>query len=239
MTSSRDVVFASVRRALGVSSTEAPRRQEVSDRLAGHPRGLVPARGQIPVAARITLFKDMVVAAAASIDHLSSAAAVPSAVAAYLRGRNLPMTILRGADPRLAALPWEQEPNLDVWIGASDGRQLAGLSHAFAGVAESGTLVMLSGPDNPSTLNLLPDHHLVVVDAGDVAADYETVWGRIRDAYGAGLMPRTVNWITGPSRSADIEQTLLLGAHGPRSLHVLLVGGTQASDTSAGETPAG
>jgi len=178
MTSSRDTVFASVRRALGVTFDQAPRAEDV-----------------------------------------------PGAVAAYLRGRNLPPTILRGGDARLAALPWGREPNLDVWIGASDGRQLAGLSHAFAGVAESGTLVMLSGPDNPSTLNLLPDHHLVVVDAADVAGDYESVWTRLRARFGQGEMPRTVNWITGPSRSADIEQTLLLGAHGPRSLHVLLVGG--------------
>ena len=225
MTSSRDTVFASVRRALGVTSQEAPRRQEVDGRLAGHPRGLVPARAQLPAAERLALFKDMVVAAAASIDHLPSADDVPGAVAAYLRGRNLPPTILRGGDARLASLPWHREPNLDVWIGASDGRQLAGLSHAFAGVAESGALVMLSGPDNPSTLNLLPDHHLVVVDAADVAGDYESVWTRLREQFGPGVMPRTVNWITGPSRSADIEQTLLLGAHGPRSLHVLLVGG--------------
>lgn len=227
MTSSRDTVFASVRRALGVTSQEAPRRQEVQDRIAGHPRGLVPARAQVAAPERLALFKKMVVAAAASIDHLAAADDVPAAISAYLRERNLPPTILRGADPRLSALPWGSEPNLDVWIGASDGRQLAGLSHAFAGVAESGTLVMLSGPDNPSTLNLLPDHHLVVVDARDVAADYETVWGRIRDRFGVGVMPRTVNWITGPSRSADIEQTLLLGAHGPRSLHVLLVGGPE------------
>ncbi|MFG1461473.1 lactate utilization protein [Xanthobacter sp. DSM 24535] len=224
MTSSRDIVFASVRRALGATGKEAPRRQEVADRIAGHPRGIVPARADLPPAERLDLFKAMVVAAAATLDHLPSAADVPAAIATYLRERNLPPTILRGADPRLAGLPWGSAPNLDVWIGPSDGRQLAGLSHAFAGIAESGTVVMLSGPDNPSTLNLLPDHHLVVVDARDVAGDYETVWDRIRWTYGPGVLPRTVNWITGPSRSADIEQTLLLGAHGPRSLHVLLVG---------------
>lgn len=224
MTSSRNIVFASVRRALGVTSQEAPRRREVADRLSNHPRGLVPERGQQPPAERLALFTDMAVAAAASIDHLASLDQVPGAIAAYLRSRNLPPTLLRGADARLAALPWGLEPNLDVWIGPSDGRQLAGLSHAFAGIAETGTLVMLSGPDNPSTLNLLPDHHLVMVEAADIAADYETVWGRIRARFGEGVMPRTVNWITGPSRSADIEQTLLLGAHGPRSLHVLLVG---------------
>ncbi|MFG1481013.1 lactate utilization protein [Xanthobacter sp. V4C-4] len=224
MTSSRDTVLASVRRALGVTSKEAPRRQEVAGRLAAHPAGVVPARAQLPPAERLELFKDMVLAAAASLDHLPSRDEVPGAIATYLRARNLPATLLRGADPRLASLPWEREPQLDIWIGASDGRQLVGLSHAFAGIAESGTLVLLSGADNPTTLNFLPDHHLVVVDAADVTGDYEAAWGRIRAAFGPGTLPRTVNWITGPSRSADIEQTLLLGAHGPRSLHVLLVG---------------
>lgn len=225
MSASRETVFASVRRALGVNSRELPRVQEVEARLAGHPRGLIPARAQLAPAQRIDLFKEMVLAAAASLDHLASPEEVPGAIVAYLRVRNLPSTLLRGADARLGNLPWHLEPQLDVWIGPSDGRQLVGLSHAYAGVAESGTLVMLSGPDNPSTLNLLPDHHLVLLDANDLAGDYESVWDRLRGLYGEGEMPRTVNWITGPSRSADIEQTLLLGAHGPRSLHVLLVGG--------------
>jgi len=71
----------------------------------------------------------------------------------------------------------------------------------------------------------LPDNHIVVIAAEDVAGDYETVFARIRDTYGKGEMPRTVNLITGPSRSADIEQTLLLGAHGPRRLHIVVVTG--------------
>ena len=94
-----------------------------------------------------------------------------------------------------------------------------------ARVAETGTLVLTSGPDNPTTLNFLPDTHIVVVDAKDIAGDYETVWhARCARHYGEGALPRTVNLITGPSRSADIEQTLILGAHGPRRLHVMVVG---------------
>lgn len=224
MTRSRETVLASVRRSLGVTSKEAPRRQEVADRLERHPAGVIPARGRLAPAERVALFKDMAAAAAASLDHLPSAAEVPGAIAAYLRARNLPATLLRGADERLAALPWGSEPQLDVWIGPSDGRQLVGLSHAFAGIAESGTLVLLSGTDNPTTLNFLPDHHLVLLEAREIAGDYEAAWARLRETFGPGVLPRTVNWITGPSRSADIEQTLLLGAHGPRSLHILLVG---------------
>ena len=91
-------------------------------------------------------------------------------------------------------------------------------------VAESGTLVLTSGVDNPTTLNFLPETAIVVVDAADIAGDYETVWDRLRAETGEAPLPRTVNWVNGPSRSADIEQTLLLGAHGPRSLHVIVVG---------------
>ena len=84
---------------------------------------------------------------------------------------------------------------------------------------------MTSGADNPTTLNFLPETAIVVLDAADIAGDYETVWDRLLPPGGEGLLPQTVNLITGPSRSADIEQTLLLGAHGPRSLHIVVVGG--------------
>src|SRR3954462_3201984 len=90
--------------------------------------------------------------------------------------------------------------------GRSEGADLNAVSHAFGGVAETGTLVMISGPESPSTLNFLPDNHIVVLSAKDIAGDYETVFARVRDTYGKGEMPRTVNFITGPSRSADIEQ---------------------------------
>jgi L-lactate dehydrogenase complex protein LldG len=63
-----------------------------------------------------------------------------------------------------------------------------------------------------------------VIDAKDVVGDFESVWQRLREKFGEAVMPRTVNLITGPSRSADIEQTLILGAHGPRRLHVIVVG---------------
>ena len=108
-------------------------------------------------------------------------------------------------------------------LGMSERVRRLGGKLSVVNGAESGTLMMVSGPDNPTTLNFLPDTHIVVVDADDIAGDYETLWTRLRSAFGEGVMPRTVNLITGPSRSADIEQTLILGAHGPRRLHVVVV----------------
>ena len=222
--SSRDLVLGSIRRSLGVHGREAPRRTTVEDRIARHPRGLIPARAQKPPVERLKVFKEQVEGISGTVQQLGSVAEVPAAVSAYLRSKNLPMKIRRGDDARLQQIPWDNEKTLEVSTGRSDGKQLAAVSYAFGGVAESGTLVLLSGPDNPTTLNFLPDHHLVIIDAKDVAGDYETVWDRLRKKFGAGKMPRAVNWITGPSRSGDIEQKTLLGAHGPRSLHVLIVG---------------
>ena len=224
MSAPRATVLATIRRALGVTGNETARRTAIEERLGRHPRGLVPKRGDRPAPERMKLFQTMVEGAHGTTAKLASPDEVPAAVADYLRSKNLPMAVRRGGDPRLDAIPWHNERALEVSSGRSDGSDLVSLSHAFGAVAETGTLVLLSGPDNPTTLNFLPDHHLVVVAAKDIAGDYETVWDAIRARFSAGNMPRVVNWITGPSRSADIEQTQLLGAHGPRSLHVLIVG---------------
>lgn len=221
---SRDIVLGTIRRSLGVSATEPSRQAAVAERLRNHPRGLIPARGQLAPAERVALFRSMMAAAAGTTTQLTDAADIPKEIAALLRMNNLPPAVRIGADSRLAAIPWQNEPTLTVSTGPSDGNDLVAVSFAFAGVAESGTLVLNSGPDNPTTLNFLPDTHVVVVNADDIAGDYETVWERLRPRHDHGVLPRTVNLITGPSRSADIGQTLILGAHGPRRLHVIVLG---------------
>ncbi|KAA2236077.1 LutC/YkgG family protein [Salinarimonas soli] len=224
MTSARDDILSNIRRSLGVTGAERTRQGIVDERIDRAPRGVIPKRGQVSGRERLDLFRAQVEGALATITEVASPDEVPAAVAEFLRGHNLPATIRRGDDPRFAAMPWA-ETALEVSQGVSEGRDLNAVSHAFGGVAETGTLVMVSGPENPSTLNFLPDNHIVVVEAKDLQGDYESAWAKVRRAYGKGEMPRTVNFITGPSRSGDIEQTLLLGAHGPRRLHVIVVGG--------------
>jgi L-lactate dehydrogenase complex protein LldG len=219
----RDTILASIRRSLGVTGAEEPRREAVADRLKTHPRGVVPARGQRAPPARAELFRTMVEFANGTVEEIARADDVPAAVSAFLRAHNLPFAVRRGTDPRLEAMPWARERTLEVLTGPSDGGDLVAVSHAFGAAAETGTLMLVSGADNPTTLNFLPDTHIVVVKADDITGDYETLWQRLREISGAGTMPRTVNWITGPSRSADIEQTLILGAHGPRRLHVIVI----------------
>lgn len=222
----RDAIYSKIRRSLGVTGAEPARHAVVDDRLAQAPPGLIPRRGQrLDRDDRIELFAEMARAAQASVVRVGGSEEVPQAVCDYLRSRNLPQKVRMGSDPRLAGMPFaDRTPGLEIARGPSDGNDLAALSHAFAGVAETGTLVLHSGADNPTTLNFLPDDHIVVVDATDIAGDMETVWGKLRDRFGKGAMPRILNMITGPSRSGDIEQKLLLGAHGPRALHIVVVG---------------
>ena len=221
--SARDTVLGKIRRSLHVDSGDVGRRAIVIARLEGAPRSVVPARGQLPKEERIALFTAMAEKVSATVARVGRADDVPAAVADFLRNHNLPATVRMGDDGLIAGLPWERT-QVEIKRGPSDGNDAVGLSHAAGGVAESGTLVLLSGPDNPTTLNFLPETHIVVIRAADIAGDYETVWDEVRETYGKGHMPRTVNMVTGPSRSADIEQTLLLGAHGPRRLHIVVVG---------------
>ena len=228
----RDAILSRIRRSLGADGIDIDRRAAVSDRLQRPPRGLIPGRAQIEHAAQVDLFIAMAEKVSVSVARVGSTDAVPAAVADYLRSKNLPQAIRRGEDPLLAGLPWADQSQLVVAVGPSDGTDIAGLSHAFGGIAETGTLVLASGADNPTTLNFLPEYHVVIIDAADVAGDLETVFDRIRTTYGKGEMPRTVNLVTGPSRSGDIEQTILLGAHGPRSVHMIVVDSAAADAVS-------
>jgi L-lactate dehydrogenase complex protein LldG len=98
------------------------------------------------------------------------------------------------------------------------------MSWAAAAVAETGTLVLASGPDNPVTITFVPETHIVVVGRSQVAGHYEDAWTAVRERFGDREMPRTVNFVSGPSRTADIGGKLVLGAHGPRRLCVVVVG---------------
>jgi L-lactate dehydrogenase complex protein LldG len=99
-----------------------------------------------------------------------------------------------------------------------------GLSHAVAGIAETGTLMLASGPENPVTITFLPETSIVVLRASDLVGPYEPAFDRIRERYGRGIMPRTLNFVSGASRTADVGGRLVMGAHGPRRFCVVIVG---------------
>ncbi len=220
--SARDAMLARIRSKLPTAPEEA-RRAAVDGRLASHPRNLIPARGQGDEAHRIRVFTEMMEAVGGTVEVVDDVNDVPEAVASYLRNTNLPAHVRRGSDPVLARLPWHRGGALEVVEGRAHDTDRASVTRAFAGVAESGTIIQLSGPENPTTLNFLPEAHIVVLESSALFASYEESWTKLRSVYGEGLMPRTVNMISGPSRTADIEQTIVRPAHGPKNMHVIIV----------------
>jgi L-lactate dehydrogenase complex protein LldG len=216
-------VLAKIRRRM-VPGNDAVRRETVAARLANPKPNLVPARGAGDDEHRIALFTRLMEGVGGTVERLDAAEDIPEAVARYLRGRNLPAAIRRGADPFLAKLPWHRAAAVAVSEGRAEDADKAALSHAFAGAAESATVILLSGLDNPTTLNFLPEAHIVVLEVKDLHGSYEESWSRLRKIHGRGKMPRTVNMISGPSRTGDVEQTIVRPAHGPKDMHVILVG---------------
>ncbi len=220
--SGRDAILGKLRRRL----EGRPGRLEAKDieaRIAGHEPNLIPARAQVPLAERIQLFVTTVEGLAATTDRIADESEIPAAVSRYLRSQNLPLEIRRAPDPSLAGVPWASEPLLTVREGKADPADAVSLTPVEAAVAETATLALTSGPETPTTLNFLPETHIAVVKASQVVGTYEEVFEGIRARLGEGAMPRTLNFVTGPSRTGDIEQTIELGAHGPRRLHILLV----------------
>jgi L-lactate dehydrogenase complex protein LldG len=176
-------------------------------------------------AGRLGLFVEMAKGAAATIARVARMEDVPAAVADFLAAQNLPARLRLAGDPALEGLPWSERPLLKLESGPAQASDSASLTPAFAGIAETGTLMLVSGAERPTTLNFLPDNHLVVLREDQLVGPFEDAWDRLRAALGGEALPRTVNFITGPSRSADIEQQLNMGAHGPRRLHIILVAG--------------
>lgn len=224
---SREQVLGSIRRALhrNAPGDTAPLEQ----RLAQPPAGPLPARGQLARAERIALFVKMADQSKASVARVASADQVPGAIADYLKAENLPARLKLAPDPKLTGLPWHTRPLIEITTGRSDGNDTVSLCRAEAGIAETGTLMMASGNEGPTTLNFLPETEVVVIAADDVVGGLEEAWASLRARRGfstkdIAAMPRTVNFITGPSRSADIGQKLQMGAHGPRRLHIVVVG---------------
>lgn len=224
---SREAILGAIRRGLRRGKLPPDQAAMLEGRMAAHPRHLIPARSRLPRPQQIALFIANVEKEFGTVQRLPDAAAIPAAVAAYLAAQNLPARIVMAPHPELEALDWSRHPLLARETRRAEEGDLVALQHAWAGVAETGTLLFPSDPERPATLNLLPETEIAVLRASAILGAYEEAWDRLRaerrDPLTGGFMPRNLMLVTGPSRSADIEQTLELGAHGPRRLHILLV----------------
>jgi L-lactate dehydrogenase complex protein LldG len=225
MNRAREEILASIRRALQRGRLDGATEAELRARVGAHQRNVIPARAVVlDDAARIDLFVAMAQEAQATIARVGAADAVPGAVADYLAQENLPAECVMAPDPSLNAIPWATRPLLRIHRAGSPAADAATLTPAFAAIAETGTLLLISGPDTPTTLNFLSDTHVVILRAEQIVATYEDGWDRLRAVRALPKdLPRAVNFITGPSRTGDIEQQIVQGMHGPRRLHIVLI----------------
>lgn len=212
----RDAVLAKIRAALGRpgGATQGD-FERIETHIRQHPVGVQSARNWNPP----ERFRARAEALSSTVQQVAVLDDVPAAVARYLILHGLPTGGV--CWPGLRKLGW-----VAAGLGMEDrpatGADLVGVTGAFCAVADTGTLMLLSGADTPAATSLLPETHIAVLPVGRIVPFMEDAWRLLREEH--GRLPRAVNFVSGPSRTADIEQTVTLGAHGPYRVHIILVG---------------
>jgi len=213
--SARANILQRIRAANGrTGALTAAEREAALATVRAHPRGPLPSMAW----ELLPRFKERCIAMMSSVAEAASLAEVPQAVAKYLTGNKLP----------LSGVCWTEFADLD-WAGAglqiaarpANGDDKVGITGTYCALAENGTLMLLSGQDNHATNSLLPDNHIAIVSASRIVRAMEDGWDLLRREHDS--LPRQVNFVSGPSRTADIEMTMVLGAHGPFRVHVIIV----------------
>lgn len=211
MTAAREQILARIRAANGGAADPGVARE----RIGRHARQIEPAFDD-DLASR---FCRKLEAAAATVARLGSRAEVVAEVTAYLDTAGLEHSLVSSAEAMLQTLEWPA--SFEVEARVPSGADRVGITSAMCAIADTGTVMLTSGAGQPTSLNFLPDYHIVVLSKAQLLPRMEDAWDHLRKLQKE--MPRTVNFISGPSKTADVEQTVEYGAHGPRCLHVILV----------------
>ena len=214
MSTARERILEAVRRSLGrTGPLPESVRAGLDRRLAAPTPNLKPALADDPV----TLFVRKANAVHTRTSMVPTPAGVSEAVVRHIEDNGLDDAIV--VAPELGGIQWSNR--LAVERRAARGSDRIGVTGAFAGIAETGSVMLLSGPESPTTLNFLPEDHIVVLRESRIVPHPEDAWALLRAERGS--MPRTVNLICGPSKTGDVELVITEGAHGPRRLHVVVV----------------
>lgn len=215
-------ILARVRHALKVDENDASRAAAADAYVAAHAQGPRPAMAGDRVARFVHRAHDM----SSTLERVSARNEIPHAIARYIDALALPDAL--AAQKSRRGVCWPEFADLD-WDGAglsiearpTQGHDRLGITGAFCAIAETGTLVLTTSASTPTATALLPDTHVAVLHASRIVSGMEEAFARVRAEHAE--LPRAINLISGPSRTGDIEQTIVLGAHGPFRVHILLL----------------
>jgi L-lactate dehydrogenase complex protein LldG len=213
--SARSEIFARLR---GVSIEASAERIALDRQALGSAPAPAPPAAEMCEAFLINVLKNR-----GSVDCVSNRTEAVAAIGHHIYSHFRSHRLVAGNDPRLAAMPWRDAGVLPRFGSLEVGEPVA-LSFAQLGIVETGSIMTWTGRSNPAANNLLPEHHIVLVDTADLVSTMEHAWGRINQELEKNGRPRGINFIAGPSSTADIEGQLVYGAHGPRKWHVILMG---------------
>jgi len=215
MTDARGAILGRLRGAIAARRSGGP--------AAARPDSYIrPRRAQGGRAELVARFHEMALFAGASITTIDNDVEAPAAVARYLSREGLGDRLVLSPSARILRMPWSDTPRLSVCRSHFGPDDRVAVTEAVAGVAETGTLLVRSDADSPNALHLLPEAHIAVLDSATMVGSYEDalqILGQDK------TWPRVATFITGPSRTADIEKTPQIGVHGPRQLHIILIHG--------------
>jgi L-lactate dehydrogenase complex protein LldG len=200
------------------TATARRRHSDVTASIGDHIR---PARAMGDQGALVRRFCEMAEFAGAQVCRVMGKPTVPTAVATYLSDHDIGDEVLLSSDPAVKNLPWSTVPRLLLRTGVTHGNDRVSVTSTVSGVAETGTLLVTSSATTPNALHLLPDAHIAIIEASAIVGSYEEAFARLKG--GLGALPRVATFITGPSRTADIEKTPQIGVHGPRQLFIVVI----------------
>ena len=212
MTNSRREIFSRLQQA---SSKTEQKTVTIKEYLSAHKRGVLPAYSENIVKRFISKAESV----AATIESIKNITDLSTAIYKYMSYYNIEPNLVAAPSELLKQVKWQKE--ITVEYRSAQENDNTTLTMAYAGIAETGSLVLCSGKESPTTLNFMPDNNICVIQQNKIYPYMEDTWDLLRKA--GETMPRSINFITGPSRTADVEQTIQLGAHGPRRLHIIIL----------------
>jgi L-lactate dehydrogenase complex protein LldG len=214
--SAKENILARIRANSGRNGSAIAREREAARAvIASRARGPLPSIAHEPPLMRFIAECERL---KTTVDDVGDIANVPQALSRYLTQNTLEKRVVGW--PSLASLAWKVE-GIQFDNRLAHGDDLVGVTDCFCAIGETGTLLLLSSPTAPKLTALLPETHVCIVSKSRIVATMEDAFQLLR--HERGELPRATFFVSGPSRTADIEQTIVIGAHGPYRVHVLLV----------------